>query len=73
MDGFLVAFFVGIAGGLANLLVDIPALWNVDWSRGVPSYPDLKRAPHRHFHTPLFCFIVSCVIWVVLVAFIYGS
>jgi len=25
VDGFLVAFLVGLSGGLANLLVDIPA------------------------------------------------
>ena len=36
VDGFLVAFLVGLSGSLANLLVDIPALWNYDWSRGVP-------------------------------------
>ena len=38
VDGFLVAFLVGLSGGLANLLVDIPALWNYDWSNGLPSY-----------------------------------
>ncbi len=72
MDGFLVAFFVGLFGGLANLLVDVPALWNYDFRRGVPSYGDLARSPHRHLHTPFFCFIVSSVIWVFLVAFVYG-
>lgn len=41
MDVFLVAFLVGLFGGLANLLVDIPALWNYDWSSGFPSYSDL--------------------------------
>jgi hypothetical protein len=34
---------VGLFGGLANLLVDVPALWNHDWSRGVPSYHDLLK------------------------------
>jgi len=37
VDGFLVAFLVGLSGGLANLLIDIPALWNYDWSNGLPS------------------------------------
>ncbi len=32
MDGFLVALLVGLSGGLVNLLVDILALWNYDWS-----------------------------------------
>jgi len=33
VDGFLVAFLVGLSGGLANLLVDIPALWTNDCER----------------------------------------
>ncbi len=72
MNEFLVAFFVGLFGGLANLLVDVPALWNYVWSRGVPSYGDLVETPHRHLHTPLFCFIVSSVIWVVFISLVYG-
>ena len=63
---------MGLCGGLANLLVDVPALWNVDWSHGVPSYRDLERSPHRYLHTPFFCFIVSSVIWVVLAALVHG-
>ena len=35
LDGFLVAFHVGLFGDLANLLVDIPALWNIDLSKHV--------------------------------------
>jgi len=37
VDGFLVAFLVGLSGGLANLLVDIPALWNYDWNCSFPA------------------------------------
>ena len=54
MDGFLVALLVGLFGGLANLLVDIPALWNHDWSRGFPGYRNLLETKHRHLHTPVF-------------------
>jgi len=72
VDGFLVAFLVGVAGGLANLLVDVPALWCYDWSRGFPSYRDLADSPHRYLHTPVFCFLVSCVVWVFLVTLVYG-
>ena len=72
MDGFLVAFLVGLFGGLANLLVDVPALWNHDWSRGFPGYRDLYWAQHRHLHTPVFCLLVSCVVWVFLVALVHG-
>ncbi len=66
------AFLVGFCGGLANLLVDVPALWNVDWSLGFPSYRDLAESPHRHLHTPVFCFLVSCVVWVFLAALVHG-
>ena len=72
MDGFLVAFLVGLFGGVANLLVDIPALWNIDWSHGFPSYRDLLRTPHRYLHTPVFCLLVSCVVWVFLAALVHG-
>ena len=72
MDGFLVAFLVGLFGGLANLLVDNPALWNVDWSHGIPSYRDLYESPHRHLHTPVFCLLVSSVVWILLAALVHG-
>ncbi len=72
MDGFLVAFLVGLSGGLANLLIDIPALWNYDWSNGIPSYRDLLRAPHRHLHTPVFCLLVSSIVWIFLAALVHG-
>ena len=72
MDGFLVALLVGMSGGLANLLVDILALWNYDWSRGIPSYRDFYEAPIRHLHTPVFYILVSYVVWIFLAAFVYG-
>jgi len=72
LDGFLVAFLVGLSGGLANLLVDIPALWNYDWSNGLPSYNDLLWAPHRHLHTPVFCLLVSSIVWIFLAALVHG-
>ena len=72
MDGFLVAFLVGLSCGLANLLVDIPALWNYDLSNGLPSYRDLERTPHRHLHTPVFCLLVSSIVWIFLAALVHG-
>ena len=72
MDGFLVAFLVGLFGGLANLLVDVPALWNYYWSRGFPGHRDLYETKHRHLHTPVFCLLVSCVVWVFLAALVNG-
>ncbi len=72
MDGLLVAFLVGLSGGLANLLIDIPALWNYDWSNWIPSYNDLVLAQHRHLHTPVFCLLVSSIVWVFLAALVHG-
>ncbi len=72
LDGFLVAFLVGLSGGLANLLVDIPALWLYDWSNGLLGYSDRLWTPHRHLHTPVFCLLVSSVIWIFLAALVYG-
>ena len=72
VDGFLVAFLVRLSGGLANLLVYIPALWNVDWSHGVPGYRDLLWIPHRHLRTPFFCLLVSSVVWILLAALVHG-
>ena len=71
-DGFLVAFLVGLSGGLANLLVDIPALWNYDWSHGIPIYRDLNETPHGRLHTPVFCLLVSSIVWVFLAALVHG-
>ena len=72
MDGLLDTLLVGLFGGLANLLVDIPALWNYDWSQGIPGYQDLIRSPHRYLHTPLFTLLVSYVVWLGLSALVHG-
>ena len=73
VDGFLVAFIVGLSIGLANLLIDIPAPWNYNWSNGFPSYRDFAGTQHRHLHTPVFCLLVSSVIWIFLATFVHGS
>lgn len=72
MDGFLDTLLVGLFGGLANLLVDIPALWNHDWSRGIPSYIQLIQSPHRYLHTPLFCLGISYLAWILLTTLVHG-
>ncbi len=72
MDGRLDTLLVGLFGGLANLFVDIPALWNYDWSQGIPGYQDLVRSPHRYLNTPLFTLLVSYVVWIGLTAFVHG-
>ena len=35
---------MGLSGVLANLLVDIPALWNYDWSNGFLPRPCARAA-----------------------------
>ena len=72
MNALLVALLVGVFGGVANLLVDIPALWNHDWNNGTPNYTDLMAAPHRHLHTPLFCLFISSIIWICFITSFYG-
>ncbi len=72
MHAFLVALLVGFFGGLANLLVDIPALWNYDWSQGIPGYQELLRSPHRYLHTPLFTLLISYFVWLFLSALVHG-
>jgi len=72
VDGFLVAFLVGLFGDLTNLLVDISALWNYDWSNGLHSYRDFLWTPHRYLHTPVFCLLVSSVVCVFLAALVHG-
>ena len=72
MNAFLVALLIGFFGGLANLLVDIPALWNYDWNNGIPSYKDLVASPHRYHHDPLFCLFISFVVWIIFITSYYG-
>ena len=72
MNGFLVALLVWGLGGLANLLIDVPSLWNYDWSNGPPSYQDLVASPHRYLHNPLFCLLISSAVWLCLVTLTYG-
>lgn len=51
MDGLLVTFPVGLSGGLANLLVDIPALWKRESIRNRSFYyiRIKKKKPTEHF------------------------
>jgi len=72
LNGLLDTLLVGLFGGLANLLVDIPALWNYDWSQGIPGYQELIRSPHRYLHTPLFTLLISYFAWLGLSALIHG-
>ena len=72
MNGFMVALLIGVFGGMANLLVDIPSIWNYQWVNGIPNYKDLMEAPHRHLHTPIFCLLVSSILWICFITFIYG-
>jgi len=72
VNAFTLALLVGFFGGLANLLVDIPALWNYDWNNGIPSYADLVASLHRYHHDPVFCLFISFVVWVCFITFAYG-
>ena len=72
MNALMAALLVGFFSGLANLFIDIPALWNYNWDNGTPSYKDLVKSPHRHLHTPLFCLLVSSIVWICFIAFAYG-
>lgn len=62
--GSLVALLVGILGGFVNVLIDIPALWNYNWSLGFPTYGGLILSPHRYLHTPAFSLVVSVTFFV---------
>jgi len=72
MDGLMVALLVGLFGGVVNLLVDLPAFWNYDWTNGPPSYRDLVDSPHRYLHTPGFCLLITVPLWVGFVTYING-
>ncbi len=72
MNGLMVAFLIGFFGGVANLLVDIPALWHYNWNNGTPNYKDLMAAPHRYLHTPIFCLLVSLIVWIGFITLVYG-
>lgn len=70
--GFLVAFLAGLLGGVVNVLVDIPALWNYDWSLGFPTYEALVHSPHRYLNTPAFCLAVSVTFFVCSLPLVVG-
>jgi len=70
--GFLVALLAGLLGGVVNVLIDIPALWNYDWSLGFPTYEALVHSPHRYLNTPAFCLVVSVTFFVCSLPLVVG-
>ena len=72
MNALMVALLIGFFGGVANLLIDIPALWNYNWNNGIPSYTDLVASLHRYHHDPLFCLLISSIVWFCLITSYYG-
>ena len=71
-NALLVALLVGFFGGVSNLLVDAPAIWNYDWRRGIPNYNELCHSPHRYLHDPFFCFYLSHFVNLVLTPLVDG-
>lgn len=69
---YLGPLLVGLVGGLANVLIDTPALWNYNWSNGFPTYRGLIDSPHRYLHTPFFCLLISICIWGLFITFTNG-
>jgi len=72
VNALVVALLIGFFGGMVNVLVDIPALWNYNWDNGIPSYKDLVTCLHRYHHDPLFCLLVSFIVWIGFITFAYG-